>query len=350
MKKDSPQIESTTRSKTSEEMRAEEINQALVPAYRNASKLKISKDECKQLMKSFPDEAFEIRPNDGIVFIPHIFLSERLNEVFTPGSWSLICRRHWHDTDTQSIYGEHVLIIRGCFVGEAIGEFHFNQTTQRFGDALEATAAEALRRVCGKRLGVGNEIWKPQFILQWKEKYATISGKGRDQVWTKKGSVQTLDSEVVIQSSGREQKRHAKQHSNDEGNEDSRHIMLQILCAECGNGNVLNYALAKDLIKSGEKIDDWPLDKIAVTESEVKHLVRQVKDFIAATKPDIKWEEVEIPFGSRKGKKLGELDRKTIHEFWKDFTKESVSEGVFKTYSSFRQSLDKAGEHFGFKK
>ena len=85
--------------------RAQEISAALTPAYTNASKLKISKAEIKKLTKPFPQEQIEIRP-DGAIFLPHIYLSQRLNEVFSPGGWSLICREHYHEEESGEVQAE----------------------------------------------------------------------------------------------------------------------------------------------------------------------------------------------------------------------------------------------------
>lgn len=325
---------------TAQESRVEEINQALAPAYKNASKLKISKSEAKQLMKPFPDSSVEIRPHDGLIYLAHTFLSERLNQVFMPGNWSLICRRHWADENISTVYGEHILIIRGCFAGEAIGEFLYHPLSQRFGDALEATKAEALRRCC-KQLSCGTQVYKPDYIAKWKKKFAVIEGIGQDQVWTKKGAVRTLDSEIIMPGMPSARQKPAKEQAT----EDSRHIMLQILCAECGNDNVLKYAIANAVIKAGQKLEDWPLEKVAITEGEVKAMTERVKKFLQTDKPEVSWQQVEVPFGSRKGKKLGDLDKKTIWEYCKDFVPVKDNQ----THLAFRKALDEAGQFNKFK-
>src|SRR6266496_3180169 len=104
---------------TPQTARVLEVTDALAPAYAKASTLELTDEEVDRLTAPFPDEAVEIRPHDGLIYLPHILISGRLNQVFKPGKWSLICRRHW--LEGQTMYGEYVLVIRGCFVGESVG-------------------------------------------------------------------------------------------------------------------------------------------------------------------------------------------------------------------------------------
>jgi hypothetical protein len=122
-------------------------------------------------MAPFSDDAVECRPHDGLLYIPHICVSDRLNRIFKPGKWALIRRREWFDGGTM--FAEYVLVIRGCYVGESIGGHPFarNNPKINYSDVLESTAAEALRRICGKRLSCGSQVWNPEYCRQWEEKY-----------------------------------------------------------------------------------------------------------------------------------------------------------------------------------
>ena len=170
---------------TAQELRTVEVSEALLPAYQKASTLELSNGEIDALMAPFPDEIVEIRPHDGLIFIPHIHISKRLNEVLKPGKWSLVCRRHWLEGITM--YGEYVLVIRGCYVGESVGGHPYqpNNPKVNYSDTLESTAAEALRRIAGKRLSCGSQVWEPEYARQWVAKYAKqVAGK-----WVKVGSL-----------------------------------------------------------------------------------------------------------------------------------------------------------------
>ncbi len=163
---------------TSQAARVIEVSDALAPAYAKASTLELTDDEVARLTAPFPDEAVEIRPHDGLIYLPHILISGRLNQVFKPGKWSLICRRHW--LEGQTMYAEYVLVIRGCFVGESVGGHNYvpSNPKMNYSDALESTAAEALRRICGKRLECGSQVWHPEYARQWVAKYA-VQDRGK---------------------------------------------------------------------------------------------------------------------------------------------------------------------------
>lgn len=152
---------------TPQQLRVIEVNEALAPAYARASTLELTDAEVAALMAPFPDDVVEIRPHDGLIYIPHIFISNRLNEVFRPGKWAMVCRRHWLEGETM--YGEYVLLIRGCFIGESVGGHPYvaNNPKVNYSDTLESTAAEALRRIAGKRLSCGSQVWNPQYARDW---------------------------------------------------------------------------------------------------------------------------------------------------------------------------------------
>lgn len=156
---------------TPQQMRVMEVSEALAPAYARASTLELNETEVACLTAPFPDSVVEVRPHDGLIYIPHIHISDRLNFVFKPGRWSLICRRHWLEGSTM--YGEYILLIKGCYVGESVGGHPYiaNNPKTNYSDSLEATAAEALRRICGKRLSCGSQVWDPTYANEWCMKY-----------------------------------------------------------------------------------------------------------------------------------------------------------------------------------
>lgn len=156
---------------TPQQMRVMEVNEALAPAYAKASMLELSDHEIAALTAPFPDHIVEVRPHDGLIYIPHIHISNRLNEVIKPGKWSLICRRHWLEGGVM--YGEYILLIRGAYVGESVGGHPYvaNNPKTNYSDSLESTAGEALRRICGKRLSCGSQVWDPSYAQAWCDKW-----------------------------------------------------------------------------------------------------------------------------------------------------------------------------------
>jgi hypothetical protein len=161
------------------QLRTEHVGKLLEVAYQGASTLKLNRDEAKKLREDFPDEAIQIRPHDGIIYINHMALRERLWDVFGPGHVAEICRERTIRNDSNEIAVDLVLMIRGVFVAEGIGtaKYYPNNPKGSFGDTVESAWSEALRRCC-KKFGVGTQVWRPQFIRDWLEKYA-VQYQGR---------------------------------------------------------------------------------------------------------------------------------------------------------------------------
>lgn len=165
---------------TAEQARVTEVNAALLRAYEQASRLELSDAEIAALMQSFPDEVVSILPFDGNLYLAHILIRRRLNEVFRPGKWALIRRRAFSKEDT--IYGEYVLLVRGVYVGETISGHAYVPSNKKtdYADALESTAGDAIRRIAAKAMSCGDQVWNPEFCRQWKERWAeqaVVNGK-----------------------------------------------------------------------------------------------------------------------------------------------------------------------------
>jgi len=148
---------------TAKEKRVEEVNEALGEAYRKAGTLVITDSEATDLTAPFEDTLCEKRPHDGLWYIPHIHISDRLTRVFGPGQWTMI--RRWESIEGNMIYAEWVMIVRGVYIGESVGasEYHPTNRKQNFSDVLEATRGEAIRRICAKYLSCGSQVWSPTF-------------------------------------------------------------------------------------------------------------------------------------------------------------------------------------------
>lgn len=157
--------------------KADAISNLTMACYARAGTLELTPEETEKLMADFPDEAF--RPGaagkESLIYIEHASLRQRLNEVFAPGQWSIIVRSRWtEEYQTQRgdpatrVYVEAMLVVRGCFVGEAVGDMTYypkNESTN-FGDAVEGAKSAALRR-CAKELGIGLQPWKKTWCEGW---------------------------------------------------------------------------------------------------------------------------------------------------------------------------------------
>lgn len=313
------------------------IAAALILAYQNASGLKISKQEKKELMKPFPDKEVEIAAN-GSIFIPHIYLSERLNQVFNPCAWSLVEVSKKINEDEGHVWADYILLVRKCYVGQASGEFKVDAMggQGKVSDALEATKGSALRRIC-KQLSCGHELWKPEYIERWQSKFAETRAEGSEVVWQKKGAKVTFkegsDAPTV-------------KTKKPKANEELKHVMLECLKTQ-GASNVLQFALVKGILKPNQTLEDWPLESVAIGETEIRKLQLQVQEHFAPAQQALNWKTVKIPFGGAEGKALGECDKETVSGYWSSFTDKLFPSAV-KKHPEFKIALEEAGRFYNF--
>ncbi|XP_031561506.1 mitochondrial genome maintenance protein MGM101-like [Actinia tenebrosa] len=150
----------------------------------------------KKLMAPVNEEDIEIKP-DGLIYLPEIKYRRILNHAFGPGGWALVPRgdslQFQSDKDnSQLIVREYALFCFGRYVSQAAGEHTFYSSGNMvYGKAMEAAKSNALMRCC-KDLGVASELWDPQFIIKWKEKYSistwceNVKTKEKKKMWRRK--------------------------------------------------------------------------------------------------------------------------------------------------------------------
>ncbi len=164
-----------------QQSRTEAVGELLNKAYANASTLQLTPNESKALREPFHDSAIRggAKGDARILYISHIHLSDRLNDVLGIGQWAIIKRtQRLEQTKTADgkplhrIYYEGVLLIRGTFVAEAIGvgQYHPNNPKEDYGTGLESSMSDCLTRCC-KRLGIGSQTWDKSFCDEWLKKY-----------------------------------------------------------------------------------------------------------------------------------------------------------------------------------
>src|SRR5688572_11269373 len=162
---------------TAAQAKVEAVASLTMKAYERAGMLTLSPEEIKGLQAEFPDEAFKpgAAGKEDLIYIEHAFLRDRLNQVIGPGQWALIPRSRWAEDFKTSqnkpasrVYVEAMLIVRGAFVSEAVGEMEYypNNASQNYGDAVEGAKTAALRRCC-KEFGIGLQAWKKDFGEGW---------------------------------------------------------------------------------------------------------------------------------------------------------------------------------------
>lgn len=165
---------------TPQEHRVNQVADALHAAYLKAGTLEMTDAEFDALTAPFPDECVEVLPYNGLIYIPHIHISNRIMRVFK-GKWAILRRREWFERGTM--YGEYVLIIRGVAIGESVGSAKMASGNKQidYDDVLESTKGIALRRIAGKHLSCGSQVWEPvysrAFAKTWVETFTNKNGK-----------------------------------------------------------------------------------------------------------------------------------------------------------------------------
>jgi hypothetical protein len=188
-KEDSPALVTSTSASypaTIEETVSTEIIK-LIPT---AGTLELIDEQRNILYEPVHDEDIEIRP-DGQIYLPWVEYADRLDRAFGGGGWTMVEHGSPRLEGNIVIWGFH-LIIKGRYCGIAYGgqEYHPNNPTMNWADAIEGAKSNALMRLC-KGIGVSKELWRPSFIKKYKEKYAE-SYQGQDRygntktLWRKK--------------------------------------------------------------------------------------------------------------------------------------------------------------------
>ncbi len=154
------------------------------------------------------DEAdIEIRP-DGLVYLPWVFYKERLTKAFK-GQAVMIPATPLPAMENNLILWGFWLVINGKPSGFAIGqqEYKASNPVMTYGDAIEGAKSNAGMRLC-KDIGIGLELWKPQFVREWQKKYAEKNTypQGNRQVtrWKRKGIKPTVTVEAEVRDNGPE--------------------------------------------------------------------------------------------------------------------------------------------------
>ena len=162
---------------TAAQAKVEAVAALTMSAYEKAATLELTPEETAALQADFPDDAFQ--PGAGgkehLIYVEHAHLRDRFNQVFGMGKWAIVPRNRWAEPFKTSkgdegsrIYVEAMLVVRGCFVGEAVGamEYYPKNAAQNYGDAVEGAKTAAFRR-CAKEFGVGLQAWKKEFCEGW---------------------------------------------------------------------------------------------------------------------------------------------------------------------------------------
>jgi hypothetical protein len=157
---------------TAAQAKIEAVANLTASAYSKASELRLTPEESAALLAPFQDSDFQpgAAGKENLIYIQHSALRDRFTKVLGLGQWALIARSRWaqEDRDCTTVYVEAMLLIRGCFVSEAIGDMNYypkNKSTN-YGDAVEGATTQAFRR-CAKHFGVGLQAWDKDWCNGW---------------------------------------------------------------------------------------------------------------------------------------------------------------------------------------
>lgn len=160
--------ETTTSDKTPAQSRTDAVSLMLAKSYESASNLHLTTEENEKLRAPFDDKQVRggAKGKENLLYISHIHLSDRLNDVIGIGQWVML--RRSERIEGNKVYVDCVLLIRGTLVAEAIGsgDYRPNNAMQDFGDAIEIAMSDALQRLC-KRLGIGSQVWDAAYCEGW---------------------------------------------------------------------------------------------------------------------------------------------------------------------------------------
>lgn len=364
---------------TAAQAKVEAIADLTHSAYQKAATLQLTKEESDQLQADFPDEAFKpgAAGKENLIYVEHAFLRDRFIKVFGLGGWAIIPRSRWAEpfitakgVEGSRVYVEAMLVVRGCFVAEAIGEMEYypKNASQNYGDAVEGATTAAFRR-CAKNFGVGLQAWKKDWCQGWMDR-KMAPGK---RVFPKPAAPAAKPTPP---------KKDVKMPT-----ESTRKWMIEQLQAGEGHGNrkvVEEYFQKIGQLIPNEQIEDLALRFVPFSKQELDFLVNCLSNFEAggeairaftphgeADEPAKKkgdfddpvespeeeeWRSFPMPFGKNSGVAMEDLPKNYLFGLWANYTVETEYNGKPKKPETiakdtkFREMLNQAGEHYKFDK
>lgn len=350
-----PEVHATTPAQA----KVEAIANLTFKAYERASTLTITPDEAAALAADFPDEAFKqgAGGNPELIYIEHAYLRDRLSKVFGPGQWAIIPRNRWAEDfrtkngdEASRVYVEAMLVIRGCFVSEAVGDmvYYKNNATQNYGDAVEGAKTACLRR-CAKELGIGLQAWKKDFCEGWKQRRRQPA-QAKPAPAPAPAKPPTVDPAKLRERMIAVLTEHKLEDAARAFAEQSGWIMPNETLADIPDNHVPRTKAAMDDLRAaiGRFVDSGevpsapdPADQVPGAEVE------------AEREP---WMDFPMPFGKHAGVKLHDLEKPYLFGLWANYTVETEYNGKPKRAETvakdktFRTMLDAAGVHYQFTK
>ncbi len=157
---------------TPTQAKADAVSKLLGKSVERASELRLTPEESKALKAEFADECFlkGAAGKEKLLYLEHMHLRNRFDEALGMGQWAIVMLNRWAEEkgNATTVYFEGALIVRGCYVTQAIGDmvYYPNNASQNFGDATEGAESACLRR-CAKKFGVGLQAWSKTWCEGW---------------------------------------------------------------------------------------------------------------------------------------------------------------------------------------
>ena len=347
---------------SAKQAKTDAIASLTMSAYAKASELKLTPDEIAGLQKEFPDDAFKTGAGgkENLIYIEHAFLRDRLNEVIGVGQWAIIPRERWGEDfrtakneEACRVYVEAMMMIRGCFVSEAVGEmtYYKNNASQNYADAVEGAKTAAFRR-CAKELGIGLQAWKKDWCEGWWAR-RTAAGRSRSQ-----SAPPARPAQPTPQSAPKPPAKTAEVLPNPaDSAEADRDQRFRFLASLSSNREVATgYFVKKGWLKDGQNLEDLPNQHVPTTKKVYDSIIAELQAYMDGEQTAPEWKQFLMPWGTQKDTPLGDLDKKYLFGLFMNYQVETEWNGKRKSEEAitkdrlFRSMLDAAGEHYEWKK
>lgn len=368
----------TPQATTTAQAKIDAIAHLTMSAYQKAATLQLTPEESKALAADFPDDAFQpgAGGKENLIYIEHAALRERFNQVFGLGQWAIIPRNRWNESFTthkgvpgERIYVEAMLVVRGCFVGEAVGamEYYPKNDNQNYGDAVEGAKTAAFRR-CAKEFGVGLQAWRKDWCESW---WKRRRGATKTPPAAPRTPVEPSDAPKPSSDTPKAPE------TKPAPSVDACRKRLHELIDPHGDA-AMEYLRKSAMLMEFEEFSDLPARFVPVNKEQADQFMGCLRDFIdggEANKPaychdnqvdgpfermkkhakeDEPWRTFKVPFGKNKDVELGKLAKNSLFGFWANFKVETeyngkpISEHKVAESRAFREALDAAGKHYAF--
>lgn len=177
--------------------------------------LELSQAEIDILSEPLNPEDVKIRP-DELVYLPWTWYNDRLNKAFGFLKWGLIPQGGPMFSDSgkfQLCVWLHWLIVKGVPISMAGGETSYQpgNATMSKGDAIEGARLSSLSRNC-KNIGMTLELWDPEWVANWKKKYAETYQDDRDRTLWRKKQAKAVKATAENNESAKEQQEQQEPH------------------------------------------------------------------------------------------------------------------------------------------